>query len=133
MVVKRDQAFRLKDLGRIEGFHVWVVDGDKVRREFDADFIGGANPARHKYLPRNEIWVESDLRKRGTAPVIIHEIVETILIRKYKESYEQAHDDALLIEKDMRRKIAKGEIEKSGPIAMAEAFIQIDLDNSMKW
>lgn len=120
----RISGFKLDNLGKVLLFNVCLVDGNKVRHEFDRKFVGGANPARHEYVPKNEVWVESGLRRRGTAPVIVHEIAETILIRKHKKSYEQAHEDALLIEKDMRREIASGEIEKSDPATMAEAYLQ---------
>jgi hypothetical protein len=124
MAFERDRSFRLKDLGRIMAFHVWIVDGDMVRHEIDTAFVGGANPARHKYLPRNEIWVENGLRRRGTAPVIVHEIVETIFIREHKESYEKAHEDALLVEKFMRQEIAGGKVKKSDPITMVMDFFR---------
>jgi DNA helicase HerA-like ATPase len=118
---------KLENLGKILSFNVFHVDGGKVRREFDRKFTDGANPARYEYVPKNEIWVESPRGRRGTAPVIVHEIAETILIRRYKrykESHEQARQDALFIEKAMRRKIANGEIKKGDPLTMAEDFLQ---------
>lgn len=96
---------RLSVYGSIVGMTIWAVDGAIIRNEIDIDFTTGGNPARYKYIPNNEIWVESTLKPSDFAAVVMHETFEYILMKYYKLSYDDAHDRSNIFEWKIRQAI----------------------------
>ena len=44
---------------KLDGFKVYIVDGDFIRTEKDIDFTNFGQHYRHKYIPQNELWLDS--------------------------------------------------------------------------
>lgn len=99
------QRIHLSVYGSILGMIIWAVDGEMVRNEIDIDFTTGGNPSRYRYVPNNEIWVESTLKLNDFAAVVMHETFEYILMRYYKLSYDDAHDKSNIFEWKIRQTI----------------------------
>lgn len=85
---------KLKDLGDHQGYHVFLVDGDKIRHTIDADYTMGGNPGRYKYVPEGEIWIDSNTNPDEINETIEHEIAECKSMEQRGSSYENAHDAA---------------------------------------
>jgi len=92
-----------------EGFKIYLVDGDVVRKYFWEDFWRGAHgEGLLQFIPHGEIWVEKKIKPENKHEeleekvhpgilregVIQHEIVEAHLMKDTKEKglpYELAH------------------------------------------
>lgn len=120
----KDQRVKVKKLGKILSFTVWSVDGEDLRNRIDIDFVAGGNPARYDYIPLDEIWVESNIGPKWMAPVIVHEVVETVFMVTGRMTYTRAHDEANKIETRMRRLMIGGKVKSSSPVSTALSFLQ---------
>lgn len=111
---------RKKQIGKIGGRKVMLVDGNEVRNRIDIDFVSGGNPARYGYVPDDEIWIEKSLDRRERAPTILHEVTEERLMRTKGLSYGEAHDRASATEARLRRRMgARG---SSDPVRTVRRF-----------
>lgn len=86
-----------------EKLEVVEVDGQVVRDRVDIDFVAGGNPGRYSYVPHGQIWVEADSSPKDKVATILHEVHEDDLMRNSALSYEDAHDDALRLERKFRQ------------------------------
>lgn len=99
---------RRTSLGPIAGFEVFAVDGERVRNRWDINFVSGGNPARYRYCPERELWVEHNLVATDLCGVVLHEFVETILMIEQRMNYDVAHDHASDAEMVLRHAIDAG-------------------------
>ena len=81
---------------------VWVVDGRLVRDCFFIEFTEGGHGYIYKFIPKDEVWVERDLRESEWGFVILHELHERNLMRKGM-GYTRAHCSASMIEHHCRK------------------------------
>ena len=99
--LQRQAKIRL--LGQLGHFPVWLVDGPAVRRLFDCDFVMGSHFAHSRFIPQGEVWVEKMIGPRDLYPLLVHEMVELYkMIEGW--SYERGHDLATKIEQTIRAK-----------------------------
>lgn len=93
---------KIRPLGKLGHFPVWLVDGPVVRRTMDTDFVMGSHFAHSRFIPVPEVWVERAMGPRDLYPLLVHELVEL-----YKMvdgwSYEKGHDLATKIENKIRQ------------------------------
>ncbi len=92
---------RIKKLGKLWNFDIWLVDGNRVRNETYVDFTSGGHAYRYLYVPLNEIWIDSGLEKADIKPTIWHEFTERRFMARCW-SYNQAHDYAARVEIGIR-------------------------------
>ena len=60
---------------------MWLVDGELVRDLYKTDYICGGNPyVPYPWIPKNEIWIEKNLKKEEIYSIILHEYVESTLV-----------------------------------------------------
>jgi hypothetical protein len=74
-----------------DDIEVWLVNGEIVRDLFKTDFIEGGNGEVYKWIPRQEIWIEKNLEDVETNLTILHEYIESTLMRYKKFNYDKAH------------------------------------------
>ena len=90
-------------MGAREGFNVWIVDGDEVRRDIYPSFLYGGNPQRYPFIPQKEIWIDNAIAADEYEYTVAHEILERSLMARQGLSYDNAHNHALELEHAMRR------------------------------
>ncbi len=90
-------------MGVKEGFNVWIVDGDEVRRDLYPAFLYGGNPQRYPFIPRNEIWIDNAIAAEEFDFTLAHELCERSLMARQGMTYDDAHNHALELERGMRR------------------------------
>ena len=100
---------RVEPRGKLLEFTVYGIDGEAMRTK-DVDFTTGGNPARYRYVPNGELWVERFLPPSDVAPVYIHEGFECVTMVSAGKSYDDAHDLANAHEYGVRQAIAQGRI-----------------------
>lgn len=81
---------------------VCFVDGAVVRRTLDPWFVMGGNSMVYDYVPKGQIWIDWRSPRAVWKYTIVHDMHEYSLMKK-GESYENAHDFALALERKMRR------------------------------
>ena len=101
------KKIKLKYLGKIYGFDVYLVNGEIIRDKIFEDFVLGGNYVRFAFIGTNEIWIEQISSIKDIAETIIHEIIETIEMTQNKLSYEQAHAKASQAERLLRNHYEK--------------------------
>lgn len=93
------------------GLPIYVVNGAFIRNNWDSDFIQGANGMRYRFCPKGELWVDECVPKAEWPYVILHECVETELMRDGM-SYDRAHTIAKRRENAARRRDRPAERRK---------------------
>ena len=87
--------------------NVWLVNGELVRDRYFVDFTEGGHDLIYHFIPKNEVWIDSDVNPREMKYVLLHELHERNLMakmlkRKIKknlnERYLTAHHSASNIE-----------------------------------
>jgi len=90
--------------GERDSFKVWIVDGGVIREKIFGEFIYGGNDERYTFIPKLEIWIDNSISAKEFETTLIHEIRERNLMKVYGMSYSDAHDSALAIELQLRKK-----------------------------
>jgi len=90
-------------MGMREGFNVWIVDGAVVRRDVYPSFLYGGNPQRYPFIPHHEIWIDNAIAAEEFEYTVAHEFLERSLMARQGMSYDNAHNQALELERTMRR------------------------------
>jgi hypothetical protein len=85
-----------------KGLKVWIVNGRIVRDCYFLDFTEGGHEFVYKFVPKNEIWIDDDLREKERKFVFLHEIHERNLMKKGMK-YEHAHHSSSIIELHCRK------------------------------
>jgi hypothetical protein len=121
------QAIRKSLYGTLLGMQVWGVDGLYIRGAKDIDFTAGGNPARYRYVPNDELWVESSLSPPDALAVSVHEGIETVLMLK-GIAYDNAHDLSNVFEWNLRQEMAQGKLQSpathTDAVAMADGWLR---------
>lgn len=92
---------KLRDCGDVK---VYLVDGKRVRGRYTKDFVQGGHCFVYHFIPRNEIWIDDDIKPEERSAVILHELTERNLMGRRRIGYERAHRKASLKEKIFRKK-----------------------------
>lgn len=90
----------LKKQGKLK---IYLVNGHKIRANFDPNFYAGGHGLVYKYMPKNEVWIDNTATPKERKYILVHELYELNLMKKGK-SYNNAHDYANAAEKEARRR-----------------------------
>lgn len=93
-------------------FQIWLVDGSRVRRRWNKDFVSGGNSKRFTFVPADEIWIDSEFSLAEAVYTVRHELHEQELMAQGM-NYDDAHDLALAQEDPMRESDEKDAEERS--------------------
>ena len=91
-------------------FIVRSVNGQKVRRDINIDFVSGGHYLVYDYIPEKELWIDSELPPQEEDFITIHEVHECYLMQSGL-GYDEAHEQASKIE-HYYRETPKGMKEK---------------------
>ena len=81
---------------------VWLVDGSVVRGLYKTDYTEGGHGYVYRWVPKDEIWVESTVDRRELPLVVAHEYLELRLMRDEGLAYDPAHAIAAKLEYQLR-------------------------------
>lgn len=87
----------------VEGFDVWIVDGNHIRTTLDIDFPNFGQHYRFEFIPEKEFWIDRQHGTDETRFFIEHMLVEHRLMKQGMD-YLGALEQAGLAEKEMRLK-----------------------------
>ncbi len=86
------------------GVSIWIVDGAAVRRELFGDFMMGGHAGRYLFVPKDEVWIDATVSLEELDYTIAHELLERDLMMNQACTYNDAHDRALELELETRKK-----------------------------
>lgn len=84
--------------GKIGDVKIWLVDGEYVRDKYKTDYTEGGHDYVYKWIPHNEIWIESTMHKSEMPLIVLHEFVERTLMKTKGIEYDKAHTIASKVE-----------------------------------
>lgn len=114
----------------LDTIKIYYVDGAKVRKEHDIDFVVGGNHFRWPFVPENEVWVENVYKdKLDLVSDLCHECVERLTMKFLKLDYDTAHDLANVAEKAVR----KHKLSKRAAIEQSSLGIGVSTTARLKW
>lgn len=58
--MKTPENIYIKNIGEHGGLSVWLVDGERVRKDIDENFVQYDHHARFRFIPANEIWIDQE-------------------------------------------------------------------------
>ncbi|HIH26179.1 hypothetical protein J4476_06195 [Candidatus Woesearchaeota archaeon] len=92
---------------------VYIVNGRLVRDYFFIDFTEGGHDMVYDFVPKNEVWIDDDIRRTERDFVLLHELHERNLMKNGMK-YEHAHNSASTIENFCRKnpKILQNKIKE---------------------
>lgn len=85
-----------------EGLKIFQVDGESIRNDVKADFIGGGHHLVYTFIPENEIWIEYGHSMDDQRKILAHELVEYMLMKHKSMRYIEAHNKANKLEAKLR-------------------------------
>lgn len=50
--------YHLENLGERDGYHIWLVDGEKIRKELDENFVEYDSHYHLPFIPKDEFWID---------------------------------------------------------------------------
>lgn len=98
-----EPELRKEFLREKDGFKIYLVDGEAVRKDHITFTMGGHGYV-YDYIPKNEIWIDENLKDKPAdmEATIRHELFEIKKMRDEGLSYEEAHELANAMEKEVR-------------------------------
>lgn len=54
------KKFYLENLGVEHGYHIWLVDGKKIRKELNENFVEYDSHYHLPFIPKEEFWIDSE-------------------------------------------------------------------------
>ena len=97
----------LRMAGRVEGFDVWVVNGQYVRQNIDEEFTNFGQHYRFRFIPAGEFWLDEENAPGEERFFIDHLLVENRLMAR-GAAYGNAIDEGDKVEKTERLGTAAG-------------------------
>ncbi|MGA2436351.1 MAG: hypothetical protein ABSG25_13825 [Bryobacteraceae bacterium] len=89
-------------IDEIDGIKIYTVNGNAVKLKYDPDYDEGGNGYAKKYISKDEIWIDNNLREICWNAVILHELTELELMRDKGLSYDDAHNISNKVEMQYR-------------------------------
>ena len=97
------EGLRESELETVDGITVWIVDGHKVRDHFKTDFVEGGHGYVYPWIPKDEVWIDADVRPDERRFVLAHEMHEREDMKDTGMGYQKAHRRAAEYEFKLRR------------------------------
>jgi hypothetical protein len=87
-----------------DGFKLYLVDGNAVRKDH-IEFTMGGHGYVYDYIPKDEVWIDENLKDKpdDMEATIKHELFEIKKMRDEGLTYDDAHELASNMEKEVRQ------------------------------
>jgi hypothetical protein len=99
-------------LGKINGFDIFIINGDLVKTKLEMDFVEGANdqaygsetnPDNKDVVPENEVWLSSEVFPQHIPYILYHELIEANIMKDTGADYSSSHSKANEYERIARK------------------------------
>jgi len=60
MDTKNKNHFHIKKIGIIDGITAWIVNGGRIRKELNENFVQSGSHSRFAFIPTDEFWIDAD-------------------------------------------------------------------------
>ncbi len=79
------------------GLKVYIVNGKKVRSDFDIEFTEGGHHEVYDYVPEGEVWIDDAVTPKERPFILLHETHELRLMEGGMK-YDKAHTECSQLE-----------------------------------
>ena len=104
MSTRHTNPYHIKNIERTNGISVWLVDGERIRKDLNENFVQSDHHGRFPFIPTDEFWIDADtdfrehrffvdrflaeraLVENGTKPEKAEKIGETIERREREDA-----------------------------------------------
>ena len=97
-IFHRGEHLYLENLGVLQDWKVYLVNGKLVRNQMYVDFTLGGHGYRYCFIPRSEIWIDNAVVLAERPYIKVHEGVEVVVMVKTPLQYDAAHAEATRVE-----------------------------------
>lgn len=97
----KDKKVYLKKLEDVGKYSVWLTDGAYIRKEINENFVEYDHHYNHRFIPKNELWIDEETNPEERKFFINHMFVELGML-KAGEGYDDAVKRANFFEKKER-------------------------------
>lgn len=71
--------FHIKKIAQTPSESIWIVDGERVRKELNENFVQSGHHARFPFIPSDEFWIDMNTDLREWKLFIDRHIAERVL------------------------------------------------------
>lgn len=103
--------FHLKKIGAFDGIIIWLVDGGRVRKEHNENFVQSGGHIHFPFIPTDEFWIDVGTDSREHGFFIDRFLAERILIASGTQR-ETAAEIAATLERHEREATLSREIRE---------------------
>lgn len=89
-----------KSMGKINNIEIMLVDGDKIKKKNNIDYVEGGHDLIYDFIPEKQIWIDGNMSKKTIPHIVYHEFIERYLMENKEITYDEAHDVANEKEKE---------------------------------
>jgi hypothetical protein len=100
--MKNHAGAYIKNIGEYEGLSAWLVDGEKIRKDIDENFVQYDHHARFRFIPNGEMWIDQETNADERKYFIEHALRERAFIGE-GSTLEEAVEKADKLEAHERR------------------------------
>ncbi|MCR4327685.1 MAG: hypothetical protein NUV46_03840 [Nanoarchaeota archaeon] len=112
-----------REIGKVGGLKVWIVDGSYVRKNIDEEFTTCGEHYVFKKIPKNELWLDNGIDKDDEKYFIDYVLIEHNLMAK-GYSYDTTWREGNRVQKREREK--DKEFKKIKKLQSKESYKIID-------
>ena len=96
----------IKKLETRDGYDIWLVDGARIRKDVDENFVEYDHNGRFRFIPAHELWIDQEMPEKEYALFIERMFKELGFIKEGLSPLDAAHK-ADTFETDARRNGAR--------------------------
>jgi len=110
----------IKELSKISGFKVWIVDGKYIRNNIDEEFTNCGQYYKFKFIPKNEFWIDRE-RNPGEEKYFIDSMLimnrlmakgisHKVAVKAADRAEKRERAKSKLMKKELKIKKSKGNV-----------------------
>ena len=103
--------FHTKRIHISDGVSIWLVDGERIRKELNENFVQSGHHARFPFVPADEFWIDANTDSREHRFFIDRFFAERILLRSGMP-LDKAETIAGDLERHEREEAIAGELRR---------------------
>ncbi len=111
MDTKNKNHFHIKKIGIIDGITAWIVNGGRIRKELNENFVQSGSHSRFAFIPTDEFWIDADTDFREHRFFLDRFFAEQTLMKSGTQP-KKAEKIAATLEQHDREEALSGEVLK---------------------
>lgn len=60
MDIQHTNPYHIKNIGKVDDISVWLVDGGRIRKDLNENFVQSDHHGHFSFIPVDEFWIDAD-------------------------------------------------------------------------